>query len=366
MLLGFVLSILIGLTTTALYVALVWWLDRYEKEPLSLAAIAFLWGAIPAILVSLIAELLLDVPLVALGEGLAYQVVSSSLIAPAIEEVVKAVALLGLFFFWRHEFDNVLDGIIYGALVGFGFATTENLFYSLASLGEGGWGNWSVVVFMRTVLFGLNHSFFTALTGIGFGYARLARERWKHWLAPLAGLGAAITCHAVHNLGASLAEVGCLIILFSLVADWGGVLVVAVIALVAARQEQRCIAAELCEEVTRGILPAQEHRVILSYRQRFATRWRALRAGDWRAWRQWGRLFQLATELAFKKHQFRTLGDEKGNAEAIASLRREIMALRRKMGLVVSDAFCTRCGASLLAGDTLCRQCGQSIRAIRD
>jgi RsiW-degrading membrane proteinase PrsW (M82 family) len=358
MLLGFILSALVGLTTTALYVALVWWLDRHEKEPLSLAMASFLWGAIPAILVSLVAELLLDIPLVPLGQGLAYEVVSSSLIAPAVEEIAKAVALLGIFVFWRHEFDNVLDGIIYGALVGFGFAMTEDLFYAVSSLGEGGWGEWSAVVLMRTVLFGLNHSFFTALTGIGFGYARLARARRKRWLAPLLGLGAAITFHAVHNLGASLAEVNCLSLVISLVTDWGGVLVVVVIALVAARQEKRCIAAELGAEVANNLLSAREYEVIQSYRQRLAVRWRALRARDPRAWRQWGRLFHLATELAFKKHQRRTLGDEKGSTEVITKLRREIVAQRQEMGLAPPGASCTRCGTPLLADDSFCRQCG--------
>jgi RsiW-degrading membrane proteinase PrsW (M82 family) len=358
-LLGLVLSLLVSLATTALYVALVWWLDRHEKEPLSLAAAAFVWGAIPAILASLVAELLFDVPLVALGEGLAYQLVSGGLIAPAIEEAFKAIALLGLFFFWRHEFDNVLDGIIYGALVGFGFAMTEDIFYALASLGEGGWGDWGAVVFMRTLLFGLNHSFFTALTGIGLGYARLTRDRRKRWLFPALGLGAAITFHAIHNLGASLAEVSCLTILFSLVADWGGVLVVVVIAFITARQEQLCIAAELRDEVVGGTVSVREYEVIQSPRRRFSTRWRALRARDLRAWRQWGRLFQLATDLAFKKRQFRDLGDENGNAARIARLRGEIMTLRRKMGLIAVSAFCTHCGTSLLADDTFCRKCGQ-------
>ncbi len=365
MLLGFIFSILIGLASTALYVTLVWWLDRHEKEPLSLAAAAFLWGAIPAILVSIIAEFVLDVPLVTLGESLAYDMISGGLIAPVVEETVKAIALLGIFLFWRHEFDNVLDGIIYGALVGFGFAMIEDLFYAIASLSKGGWGDWSVAVFMRTVLFGLNHSFFTALTGIGLGYARLARERWKRWSAPLLGLGAAITFHAIHNLGASLTEVSCLAILPSLVADWGGVLIVVGLAVATARQEKQCIAVELREEVPAGILSEGEYRVVSSYQQRFVTRWRALRAGDWRAWRQWGRLFQLATELAFKKHQYRTLGDEKGNAKTIVSLRREIMALRREMGLIASGPFCTRCEAPLLTTDAFCRKCGQPAQTIQ-
>lgn len=333
MLLGIILSTLIGLVTTALYVALLWWLDRYEKEPLGLAVAAFLWGAIPAIILSLVVELVLDVPLALLGQGLAYKIVSSSLVAPVVEEVVKAIAVLGILIIWRHEFDNVLDGIIYGALVGFGFAMIENLLYALSTLSEGGWGDWSVVIFLRTILFGLNHSFFSALTGIGLGYTRLSRPGWKRWLAPLLGLSAAIIFHAIHNMGASLAELTCLSILVSIVADWGGVLVVIVIALFAARQEKQCIAAELRPEIPLGTLSDGEYRVASSYRQRFSVRWRALMAGDWRAWWQWGRLCHLFTELAFKKHRRRRLGDEKGNAAIVARLRQDIATLRQEMGL---------------------------------
>jgi len=351
-----ILSVVVGVATTALYISLVWWLDRYEKEPLSLAAAVFFWGAIPAVVLSLVAELVLDVPLLVLGQGLAHEVISSSLIAPVVEEVVKAIALLGLLMFWRHEFDNVLDGIIYGALVGFGFAMVENVFYAFGSVADGSWG---VVLPMRTLLFGLNHSFFTSLTGIGLGYSRLAGERWQRWLAPWLGLGAAITFHAVHNLGASLAELTCLTIVVSLVVDWGGVLVVVAIALFAARQESRVIAAELHAEIAAGILAQREYQVVGSYRQRMITRWRAWRARDRRAWRQWGRLFHLLTELAFKKHQRRRLGQDEGHTAMLARLRQEIVTLRREMGLIAPQVYCARCGTSLAHNDAFCRQCGQ-------
>ena len=130
------------------------------------------------------------------------------------------------------------------------------------------------------------------------------------------------------NLGASLAEVNCLSLLISLVTDWGGVLVVVVIALVAARQEKQCIITQLHAEVANGLLSAREYEVVQSYRQRMAVRWRALRARDWRAWRQWGRLFHLATELAFKKQHLRSLGDEGGNIAEVRHLRQKLAVSR--------------------------------------
>ncbi len=63
--------------------------------------------------------------------------------APLVEELAKGIALI-LFFFWKKdEFDNVVDGVIYAAMVGLGFAMTENVSYygfaySLQSNGLGG------------------------------------------------------------------------------------------------------------------------------------------------------------------------------------------------------------------------------------
>ncbi len=44
---------------------------------------------------------------------------------------MKGLALVALFYLARQEFDGPLDGIVYGALIGFGFSMTENLLYFL-------------------------------------------------------------------------------------------------------------------------------------------------------------------------------------------------------------------------------------------
>jgi RsiW-degrading membrane proteinase PrsW (M82 family) len=330
--LGVTLSLLAGVIPTAIYVAIIWWFDRYEKEPLWLLAVTFLWGAIPAILLSLMVELLLGIPVSVLGEGLLTDVVESGGVAPVVEEIAKAVALLGLFVFLRHEFDNVLDGIIYGALVGFGFAMTENVLYFLSSLFAEGWAEWGVVVFLRAIVFGLNHAFFTSLTGAALGFARLSRAVWQKWLVPFGGLGLAIAFHAIHNIGASLVELSCLAGIFSFVTDLGGVLVVFVVILLCAQQEKEWITRELQEEIASGVLSQADYALTVSYRQRFVARWEALLGQGWQRWRQLGRLFHLATELAFKKYQLRTAGNGENTRATIARLRRQIVALRGEMG----------------------------------
>jgi RsiW-degrading membrane proteinase PrsW (M82 family) len=326
-LLGIVLSLLVGGISTALYIWLVWWLDHYEKEPWWLLALIFLWGAVPAVALSVVVELVLDIPISVLGRGLAYEVAGSSLVAPMVEEVAKGLGVFGVLLFVRREMDDVLDGIVYGAMAGLGFAFTENFFYFTGSLLEGGWGVWAGVIFLRAIIFGLNHAFFTGVTGGALGYARLSTNSVTQVLAPLLGLGGAVVFHSIHNLGATLASVTCSGLLVSLFSDWAGILMVGLAIGLAWRQERKWIRTHLESEVGKT-LRREVYEMAASYRKQMGVQLRALLRGDIRAWRLSRRLAQTATELAFKKHQLATLGDEGGNSQAIEDLRQRLLALQ--------------------------------------
>ena len=327
--LGFGFSLLAAVVPTILYALLIWWGDRYEKEPWGLLAVTFVWGAVPAILISLLAETLFGAPLAGLQAERLANLLEASGLAPVVEETAKALALVGLFLFFRREFDNVLDGVIYGALVGIGFGMTENLLYFLSSFLESGWRGWGVVVFLRTVLFGLNHAFFTAFSGAGLGAARLARRGWQRWLLPLLGLGAAMTFHGLHNLGVSLADISLVGLLLSLLTDGGGLLVLFVVVLLAWRQERLWIETELGDEVDR-LLTASEYSAAAAYARRLRLWWAAWRRGGRKEARRQGRVHRLLTELAFRKHRLRVLGDEDDVTllADIEHLRQEIASLR--------------------------------------
>ena len=330
--LGVVFSLVVAVVPAAVYALVVWWGDRYEKEPVWLLAVTFVWGAIPAIVISMLAEVIFGVPLAGLQAERLANVLEASAIAPVVEEAVKGLALLGIFLALRREFDDVLDGVVYGALVGIGFGMTENLLYFTSTFFEGGWTDWGMVVFLRAAVFGLNHAFFTAFTGAGLGVARMARRGWQKWLMPLVGLGAAVTFHGLHNLGVTLAEASLGGLLLSLVADAGGMLVLLVIVLLAWQQERRWIETELRGEVG-GLLTRSEYLAASVYGRRLRLWWNALVRGGWKAASRQAREHRLVTELAFRKHQLRVLDDE----EDVALLT-EIQGLRQAIAAALGKA----------------------------
>ena len=46
----FILSVIAAIIPTVFYIIIIYWVDRYEKEPWWLLSAAFLWGAIPSII----------------------------------------------------------------------------------------------------------------------------------------------------------------------------------------------------------------------------------------------------------------------------------------------------------------------------
>jgi RsiW-degrading membrane proteinase PrsW (M82 family) len=326
-----IVSILAAVVPAVVYSLIVWWLDKYEKEPWGLLAVTFIWGAMPAVFLALVAEILFGIPFsVVFGEAVE-QVIQGSAVAPIVEEVVKGLAVFFIFLIFRAEFDGPLDGIVYGALVGFGFGMTENIFYFLGGFVEGGAVHWLMVIFMRTILFGLNHGLFTSITGLGFGYASIADTAWKRWLAPPLALGGAIIVHAVHNTFTGLAVELCWPILISLLSDWGGVIIIALMVFLTWDREKRWIVQELKSEIDEGIISQADYEIVASYSRRVATQWGTLSKHGLRQARKVRKLHQLITELAFKKHRLRALGDT-GRAEAeIARLREKIKDLRAQV-----------------------------------
>ncbi len=349
------LAILLAIVPTVLYAALLWWLDRYEKEPIPLLLIAFVWGAVPATIIAILLELGAGIPLEQIIiTNKVREITEAILIAPFVEEAVKAIILVVLFrAFWR-EFDDVLDGIIYGAMVGLGFSLVENVLYlrsaALDDLNPGDApdiGRMLGLWLLRGVLFGLNHSMFTAFTGAALGFARSLKLRWQRGLVPSLGLGTGMIFHGLHNslasaisvlpdgrAGSSLVIGACLGIFVS---DWGGLLLIVAVAVLSGVNEGRVISQTLLEEVALGRFTPDEYATLISGRKRWSIRWSTLFSSGIKRWRQMGKFFDLSTELAFRKHCLPDGDPIHQNilARDIARLRNEIDNL--KMAIIFSS-----------------------------
>lgn len=322
-------SLCAGIIPMLIYPLILYWFDRYEKEPKGMLIATFIWGALPAAIVALVSQLILDIPLsLFFVQGtLGHEFVTSSIVAPVTEEIAKGAAVFFVFVLFRREFDSVFDGIIYGALVGFGFAAIENVLYFSTSASM---GDLTLLFFMRAVLFGLNHAMFTSLTGIGFAVARLTRNPLGRLFAPLVGLFLAMLAHGLHNGGATLAAENGAFFLLAILIDWMGVAFVFVIILLSIRRERQWIIEQLQEEIGLGTLTQAQYNVLISPASR--ARVRANLTGKPATRRKAGQFFQVCSELAFKKHQNAKVGEQGATPDMINALRAQAATLSKELG----------------------------------
>lgn len=304
----------------------IYWLDRYEKEPRWLLIMAFLWGGVVAIIGALIGSIILDVGLTAvLQDELLAEVASGSITAPFVEEFWKGLAVLIVVIMFRREFDSIMDGIVYGAITGLGFAATENVLYFMGQYMEGGWPGMFSNFALRVGVFAWGHPFYTAFIGIGFAVARMNQNILIKILAPIIGYFLAVFAHSFHNTSlVFVSGLGSLALI--ILAEWAGWIIFLGFIAWMVRNEQGLLKKHLREEVASGLLSENHYKTALSFFQ-FGARFSALGAG---LYRSTTRFYQVCGELAHKKEQRVKFGDERGNSTIITSLRNELALLSDK------------------------------------
>jgi len=318
---GLGLSLLCGFGPMFFLAGVIYWLDRYEKEPLALLGGVFGWGAVVAVFGALGLQLVMGKGVLALtGSEMVEEIAGSSIFAPLTEEVLKGLAVLLVFLSFRYEFDSLLDGIVYAAIAALGFAATEDmLYYYSAYMDKGVTGMFSLV-FLRFVIFGWQHAFFTSFTGIGLAAARLNRNPLVKVAAPLAGLSVAIFAHSLHNTLLIFAN-NLLGLVAAAILAWMGWLAIFAFIVWLIYREKTWLAEYLRDEVELATITAQQYRSACSFFGQTKARLAALTGGSFR---RTARFYQLCAELAQKKRQLARLGEETGNNAYIAALRAEL------------------------------------------
>jgi len=162
--------------------------DRYEPEPLSWILMVYIFGIVVTIPVAFI-------------EGILSIIVSDFLIvvmvAPIVEEAGKYLVVKKTV--WESlEFDEPVDGIIYAAAAGLGFATLENVIYVFSAVET------SLLLALQTGLLRAlisvpGHVLFSAMWGYSLGKARFLPQEQRTGVIAT-GLILAMAFHALFNL----------------------------------------------------------------------------------------------------------------------------------------------------------------------
>ncbi len=323
-----VAAVLIAVVPSLLYLVILNAIDRYEKEPWTILLACLGVGAIVAPLITVaILTLIGQSPTLppAFAPGLHPDPVTA-----VVEEVVLGLLLIGLVHSVRDEFDDILDGVIYGAAVGAGFGATESFLYVI-----GGTEQLSRETVAALVVAGLNHAFYMAVFGAILGAAQ-GLPRGQRVVVIMLGLATAAFLHAFHDtlpmilsrvLGQPDAALGLLSRLLANLVNWLGILTLAGIVVLAWRREARILRDELRDEVASGLISQEDYGTITSFGGRLRREARLLRSGGVRPVVRLRRLYALQGELAFHKWRMTVRNRRPPPAESVDELRAEIRRL---------------------------------------
>ena len=139
-------------------------LDEYDKEPLWLLAIAFIFGAINLHLDIDILDFLFSL---ITAENDFIRIGEEALSVGFTEELLKFLVVI-LIIYPNKNFDEPFDGIVYSVFVGMGFATAENMTFVL----QGGAG----LAVMRMLSAVPAHFVFAVIMGYYLGKAKSSKN----------------------------------------------------------------------------------------------------------------------------------------------------------------------------------------------
>ncbi len=160
--------------------------DAWEREPRSLMAKTFLYGAVVTVV-----AVVIEAPF------LFSELLLSVMIAPVVEELCK-FAVVRFRVYTRAEFNEPVDGIIYAAAAALGFATVENIFYLGGSFFTIGVLAFTVTFIVRALISVPSHAIFSSMWGYALGLAKCTPKAQTGHIV-LSGVLLAMLLHAIFN-----------------------------------------------------------------------------------------------------------------------------------------------------------------------
>lgn len=291
----FLLSISFSAIPILIYLFILRWLDKYDREPLKFVLIHFLWGMIGAIVLTFIIGSIVESTLSKkIKDEYSLLFISSTFTAPLIEETVKGIFIL--FTFTKLKFDNSTDSIVYGGTIGLGFGLTENLTYffeyteSISELID--------LALIRNIFSVGIHFSTSAILG-----SALAFSKFKPFKSKLAyfviGLFLAVSIHSIFNQTILSDDAHFAGYIFSTVI----IVLIYFLMNFSLNMEENILYYEMNDEISQGNLKPEYATVISDYKERNTKGWirESIRK----------KYITLATTLAFRKNQIRKTSSQK-------------------------------------------------------
>jgi len=278
------------------YLLIIWWMDRYEREPFSLVLKNYLWGGIGAIVFAIAwSTIIYTFISLFIFDKAQLERIGTIGVAPFVEEITKGAFLI--FIIRNKNFDNITDGIVYGGAIGLGFGMTENFLYFIT------YGNtltnWITIVIIRTLFSAVMHCVATASFGAFLAYSKYKKEPAKI-LFIFTGLLVAILIHFAWNFSISFKSTTILGFLFMILT----IIIFILTFLISTISEKKIIYNELLSEAQNGLIPFS-HLSILNSSKRNKFGWvdESIRKS----------YINAATTLAFRKKQLRNASGRSKN-----------------------------------------------------
>jgi protease PrsW len=181
-------------------------LDFLEREPTALRVLALAWGGLVATAVAIPGSAALENLIAKIGSTRLAADWGAALAGPTVEEIAKTLGVVAIVLIARAQVNSVLDGVVYGAMVGLGFQTVENIVFAVGAVALAGQGDdvQPVVAtfLLRGFLAGIwSHTMFGALAGAGIGYLIVRHDRPRRARIGVAALcvTGAWACHMLWN-----------------------------------------------------------------------------------------------------------------------------------------------------------------------
>jgi protease PrsW len=321
-------AISVAVLVAAIYLVVLRLIDPNEKEPLWALALVLFIGLVSAAIVSASVD----------EEFRSLSLVGTSLTAEVTKFAAIAIGLVALEGISRvrgwSEFNGIVDGVVYGAAAGLGYAVGLVLVRELSFGGSildvvdtsSGFDTlWSNAVF------GLREGVFGAIIGAGFGAALSGRGGALRLALPVVGLVVAFGVHVGYfafSDGNSISGDS----FRPLVALLLPVALIAALMLMALARERTAIAEELADEARSGTVTEEDLELLRSPGRRRAEYLRKLASGDLDGWLALRALHNRQVQLALVERRARHESDPERKRAAdveVANLRSSILEMKR-------------------------------------